>query len=91
MEDGTTGTGTQRAAGDLVTPARWLVRVDEDACLGSGGCTAMASRHFRLDGGVAVPAAETVEADRDVLAAAHACPAEAITVIDAATGELLMT
>ncbi len=79
MASGTTDPGSGSAAGDVVT--RWRVRVDPVACIGSGGCAALAPRHFRLDASTATPVNELVAPDDDVRAAADFCPAEAITVV----------
>ncbi len=62
----------------------WKTIVDRDACLGSGVCAATAPRHFRLDDGKSRPIQEDIEPDDTVLDAADTCPAEAITVHDAA-------
>ena len=62
---------------------RYLPRVDEAYCLGYADCAAAAPGVFEVDG-VATVVADG-DADR-VLAAARACPADAIAVIDADTG-----
>ena len=62
----------------------WKVTVNRDACLGSGICAATAPRHFRLDDGRSRPIREDIEPDDAILDAADTCPAEAITVHDAA-------
>ena len=62
----------------------WRIAVDRDACLGSGVCAATALRHFRLDEGRSRAIHEDIEPDDVVLDAAETCPAEAITVYDAA-------
>ncbi len=58
----------------------WFLRVDAAACIGSGSCTGLAPRHFRLDGHTATPVNELVPPDDDVMAAVDSCPAEAITM-----------
>ena len=63
---------------------RWKVTVNRDACLGSGVCAATAPHRFRLDDGKSRPIQEDIEPDDIVLDAADTCPAEAITVHDAA-------
>jgi ferredoxin len=63
---------------------RWKITVNRGACLGSGVCAATAHRHFRLDDGRSRPIREDIEPDDAVLDAADTCPAEAITVYDAA-------
>jgi ferredoxin len=56
--------------------------------MGTSGCVFTAPDHFELDGGVARPVADLTAPHGDVLDAAESCPAEAITVRDAA-GALL--
>lgn len=65
-------------------PECWTVRVDRDACLGSGICAGTAPEHFRLEDGRSRPVEERVPPDDRVVDAADLCPAEAITVSDAA-------
>jgi ferredoxin len=68
--------------------ARYRLAVDRRACQGSGLCTGMAPEHFALDDTHrAVPLHAVVDADEAVLDAAECCPTEAITVVDADTGE----
>ena len=62
----------------------WKITVNRDACLGSGLCAGTAPRHFRLDDGRSRAIREDIEPDDIVLDAADTCPAEAITVDDAA-------
>ena len=90
MAAGTVDPGSGGIAGDLVTAgdvtaddavSRWRIRVDPQACIGSGSCAAVAPRHFRWDGHTSVPVDDVVPPDDDVLAAADTCPAEAITVL----------
>ena len=61
-----------------------LPRVDEYACCGHGDCAAIAPDVFRVDD-VAVVVGPGPDAR--VLEAARACPAMAIEVVDADTGE----
>ena len=60
------------------------VQIDRDACLAYGDCAELAPRAFKVDDVAKVigraPAQELIEA-------ARACPSEAITLIDADTGE----
>jgi ferredoxin len=63
---------------------RYLPRVDEAHCLGYGDCAAAAPDDFEVDE-VARVVGES--ADDRVLEAAKACPADAISVIDADTGK----
>jgi ferredoxin len=62
----------------------WKITVDRDACLGSGVCAATAPNHFRLEGGKSRTIQADIEPDDIVLDVADTCPAEAITVHDAA-------
>jgi len=62
----------------------WRITVDRETCLGSGLCAASAPGHFRLDDGRSRAVREDVEPDDAVLDVADTCPAEAITVDDAA-------
>lgn len=66
----------------------WRVTV-RDTCVGSGMCIGIAPRHFRLDGDDRSRPADggLVAPDDSVLDAAVSCPMEAISVIDAETGE----
>lgn len=63
---------------------RWKVTVNRGACLGSGLCAATAPGHFRLDDGRSRALQEDIELDDIVLDVADTCPAEAITVYNAA-------
>jgi ferredoxin len=62
----------------------WKVTVNRNACLGSGVCAATAPRHFRLDDGKSRTIQDDIEPDDLVLDVANTCPAEAISVNDAA-------
>ncbi|MDI1461115.1 ferredoxin [Catellatospora sp. KI3] len=67
--------------------SRWRISVDHDACAGSGTCTSIAPKRFRLNAqSLSVPIQELIEPDDDVLEAAEICPAAAITIRDAETG-----
>jgi ferredoxin len=63
---------------------RYIPKVDEYACAGHGDCAAIAPGVFAVDEIATVighgPA-------KDILEAAQMCPAAAITVVDADTGE----
>ena len=61
-----------------------LPRVDEYACCGHGDCAVIAPDLFRVDEIAVVTGSG---ADELVLKAARACPAMAIEVVDADTGE----
>jgi ferredoxin len=62
----------------------WKITVNRETCLGSGLCAGSAPNHFRLDDGRSRAIQEDIEPDDDVLDVADMCPAEAITVYDAA-------
>jgi ferredoxin len=62
----------------------WKITVDRDACLGSGICAATAPHRFRLEAGKSRTIHDDTEPDNVVLDVANTCPAEAITVHDAA-------
>jgi ferredoxin len=65
----------------------WRVHVNSD-CIGSGSCVGIAPARFELgDDNRSHPLAEEIEPDDAVLDAVASCPMEAITVVDAATGE----
>ncbi|WP_228974052.1 dTDP-4-dehydrorhamnose 3,5-epimerase family protein [Streptomyces sp. DH12] len=68
---------------------KWRIEVDRLVCAGTGLCLGTAHGRMRLDGGRARPVDEVVGPDDAVLDAAETCPMEAITVRDAATGEVL--
>ena len=61
-----------------------IARIDTDACLAHGDCEAEAPEAFRVDD-VARVVGET--ADDRLREAARACPAGAIVLYDAETGE----
>jgi ferredoxin len=61
------------------------VQIDEGACLAHGDCVHAAPGVFELNGDVAEVIAPGT--DEQLRAAARACPAGAILLFDAATGE----
>ena len=61
-----------------------IPRVDELSCCGHGDCAAIAPGVFRVDEVAVVTGSGP---DALVLEAARACPAMAIEVVDADTGE----
>jgi ferredoxin len=64
----------------------WTVAVS-DECIGSGSCTGIAPDRFQLGtDGRSRPRSAQVPADPRLLDAAACCPAEAISVVDPATG-----
>lgn len=66
---------------------KYKIEIDRDECLGDGLCCDDAPCTFEMDDDVAVvkdPAGDTPE---EILEAARNCPVDAITLIDADTGE----
>jgi ferredoxin len=67
---------------------RWKTSVDKNACIGSAICVSLAPGRFVLDerqrSGPVEPETDADEAVRD---AAASCPAEAISLVDAETGQ----
>jgi ferredoxin len=61
-----------------------IARIEEDLCLAHGDCEVVAPEAFRVDD-VAHVVGETT--DERLRAAARACPAGAIVLFDADTGE----
>lgn len=61
-----------------------IPQVDEFACAAHGDCALAAPGVFTIDD-IAIVTGEGT--DEEILAAARACPAGAITVIDEETGE----
>jgi len=59
--------------------------VDEFSCSGHGDCVHEAPEVFALEGDVAEVVGTSAD-DARILAAARACPAGAISVVDAETG-----
>jgi ferredoxin len=62
----------------------WTTRIDQEQCLGSGMCAALAPELYRLEGERAEPVRAEIGADERALDAADSCPASAITVLDGA-------
>ena len=60
------------------------VLVDEESCLGYGDCAELAPGAFEVDDIARVRGDAPAQ---QLIAAARACPSEAITLIDAETGE----
>jgi ferredoxin len=63
-----------------------IARIDEHACAAHGDCLDFAPTAFALEDTAVVVGSAPYE---QLLAAAQACPAVAITVIDEETGEQL--
>jgi ferredoxin len=67
---------------------RWKLSVDKDACIGSAMCVGVAPDRFALDERQRSGPVETeIDPDELVRDAAASCPSEAISLVDAATGE----
>lgn len=67
---------------------RWVVAVDKGTCIGSSMCVAIAPGRFELDEKQrSGPLATEIEPDEAVRDAAASCPSEAISLVDADTGE----
>ncbi|MHC5257701.1 ferredoxin [Streptomyces sp. UC4497] len=68
----------------------WKVTVDPRACVRTGLCAASAPKHFRLDErGQGRAVADTLPSSDELLEVAESCPIEAISVVDAGTGEAI--
>jgi ferredoxin len=67
---------------------RWRVAVDKGTCIGSAVCVGTAPGRFALDARQrSEPVAAETDPDEAVRDAAASCPAEAISLVDADTGE----
>ena len=67
---------------------RWKMSVDKNVCIGSGMCVAIVPDRFVLDEQHRSGAVEAeIDADEVVRDAAASCPSEAISLIDADTGQ----
>jgi ferredoxin len=62
------------------------VHIDKQACLAYGDCAELAPEAFEVDDVARLVGAAPL---RKLVDAARACPSEAITLIDAETGEQL--
>jgi ferredoxin len=60
------------------------VLIDKEECLGYGDCAALAPEAFEVDDVAQVKGPTPAQ---QLIDAAKACPSEAITLIDAETGE----
>ncbi|HWC26431.1 MAG TPA: ferredoxin [Solirubrobacteraceae bacterium] len=63
-----------------------IARIDEHACAAHGDCVELAPQAFALEDTAVVVGTAPYE---QLLAAAQACPAVAISLVDDATGEQL--
>lgn len=67
---------------------KWRVEIDRSVCIGSGMCIGCAPDDFTLDAGrKSYPVREVADSSEAIMDAAESCPVEAITVVDAETGE----
>lgn len=67
---------------------RWRMSVDKDLCIGSGMCVAIAPGRFVLDKERrSGPVEAETDQDEMVRDAAASCPSEAISLVDADTGQ----
>lgn len=70
--------------------SRWKVSVDKTACIGSAICLAIAPDRFVLDERRrSGPVEAEIDPDEVVRDAAASCPSEAISLVDAETGQLV--
>ena len=77
-------------AGGQPDGRRWAVDVNRLSCMGSGMCVGSAPDFFQLTRGRAeLLSQQGIAPDDAVLDAAESCPAEAITIRDAADGSLI--
>ena len=68
--------------------SRWKVSVDKNVCISSAMCVAIAPDRFALDEQQrSSPVAAEIDPDEVVRDAAASCPSEAISLIDADTGQ----
>ena len=67
---------------------RWVVTVDKNTCIGSAVCVGTAPGRFELDERQrSGPVTADIGPDEAVRDAAASCPMEAISLVDADTGE----
>ena len=68
--------------------SRWKISVDKSLCIGSAMCIAIAPDRFVLDKQQrSGPAEAETDPDELVRDAAASCPSEAISLVDADTGQ----
>lgn len=66
----------------------WKISVDKNVCICSAMCVALAPGRFVLDGQQRSGPVETeIDPDEEVRDAAASCPSEAISLVDADTGQ----
>ena len=69
--------------------AKLKIIVDEDECIGDSLCCAEAPGTFEMEDDVAKLIDPITDDEETIVAAAEACPVDAITVINEETGEKL--
>jgi ferredoxin len=68
--------------------SRWKISVDKNACICSAMCVAIAPGRFVLDDQQrSGPVQAQIDPDEKVRDAAASCPSEAISLVDAGTGQ----
>jgi ferredoxin len=68
--------------------SRWKVSIDKNVCISSAMCIAIAPGRFVLDEQQrSGPVEAVIDPDEVVRDAAASCPSEAISLVDADTGE----
>ena len=68
--------------------AKYKIEIDRDLCIGDGACVGEASNTLEMDDeNIAVVKNADGDGADEVLQAAQVCPVDAITLIDAETGE----
>jgi ferredoxin len=84
------GRRLRRVRSQEVSERRFIVKVDQDLCVGNAMCRATAPKVFVEDAnGLTTVADSEAESLETVLEAADNCPVAAISVEDAETGEPL--
>jgi ferredoxin len=72
----------------MAAMTRWVIAVDKSTCIGSTVCVATAPGRFALDEEQrSGPVEAQIAPDEAVRDAAACCPVEAISLVDADTGE----
>ena len=67
---------------------RWKISVDKNTCISSAMCVALAPGRFVLDEQQrSGPVEAEIDPDEVVRDAAASCPSEAISLVDAGTGQ----
>jgi len=68
--------------------AKYKIEIDRDLCVGDGACVNEAASTFELDDdSIAVVTNAEGNTPEEILAAAQACPVDAIILYDAQTGK----